>query len=276
MLIQRRLLVFLFILLLGLALGGRAAAQAAGDLVWPEGSRAAVSLTFDDGRESQVDVGAPLFARFAGLKATFYVVPDAVEERLDGWRRMASAGHEIGNHSVRHPCSGNFEWARDKALEDYTLDTMRSELAEANRRIQDLLGVKPVSFAYPCGQTYVGRGRDTRSYVPLVAELFESGRGWLDEAPNDPIFVDFAQLTGMEMDGKDFEEIRALIEQAKTSGAWLVLAGHEIGEAGPQTTRVEMLEQLLEYASDPENGIWVAPVGTVARWVGQRRAALQE
>lgn len=278
MLIQNRLPFILLLVVFGIAPGRLATAQAGttdpDEFSWPDGARAAVSLSFDDGRLSQVDVGAPLFERFGEIKATFYVVPDAVNERLDGWRRMVAAGHEIGNHSVRHPCSGNFAWARDKALERYTLAEMRSELSEANRRIEDLLGVQPVSFAYPCGQTFVGRGRDTRSYVPLVAELFDSGRGWLDEGPNDPIFVDFAQLTGMEMDGKDFEEIRTLIEQAKTSGAWLILAGHEIGEDGPQTTRVDMLEQLLDYASNPENGIWMAPVGAIAQYVGQRRSAL--
>lgn len=261
-------------ILLGLvvATAGAAAGQEQPDrFPWPDNALAAVSLTFDDARHSQVDVGLPLFERFAAIKATFYVVPGAVEDRLEGWRGMVAAGHEIGNHTVNHPCSGNFRWAREKALEDHTLADVEREMSEANRRIEELLGISPVSFAYPCGQTYVGRGIDTRSYVPLVARMFASGRGWLDEAPNDPAYVDFARLTGMEMDGKDFEAVRALIEQAKASGAWLVLAGHEIGTGGAQTTRVEMLEKLLAYASNPENGIWMAPVDTIGRYVREQR-----
>jgi hypothetical protein len=119
---------------------------------------------------------------------------------------------------------------------------MRQELLAANDSIQQWLGIKPQSFAYPCGQTFVGRGTKTQSYVPVVARLFQSGRGWLDEGPNDPAFCDFAQLTGMEMDGKDFEQILPLLQQAKANGLWLVLAGHEMGDAGAQTTRLTMLK----------------------------------
>lgn len=242
---------------------------ATGEHLWPEGKRAAVSLSFDDARPSQVDTGLAVLDRF-GAKATFYVVPVRVEPKLDGWKRLVASGHEIGNHSLRHPCTGNFEWSRDAALEDYTLPQMREELIQANRRLDEMLGVEPVTFAYPCGQTFVGRGRSTRSYVPLVAELFLAGRGWLDETPNDPMFHDPAQVSGMSMDGMDFPEVKALIEGARESGQWLVLAGHEMRSSGPQTTRIEMLEELIPYLQDSENEIWFETVGAVARYLKAR------
>jgi hypothetical protein len=105
----------------------------------------------------------------------------------------------------------------------------------------------------------------------VVAELFASGRGWLDEGPNDPTFCDMAQLTGIEMDGKDFEQILPLLEAARKTGKWVVLAGHEMGESGNQTTRLSMLRKLMAYARDPANGIWLAPVGTVAKYVQQQK-----
>jgi peptidoglycan/xylan/chitin deacetylase (PgdA/CDA1 family) len=182
-----------------------------------------------------------------------------------------ASGHEIANHSLTHPCSGNFTWARDRALEDYTIERIRRELLEANRRIAALLGVTPESFAYPCGQTFVGRGLRTQSYVPVAAALFTTARGFLDEAPNDPSYVDFAQLTGIESDGKDFEDIQPIIEGARETGRWVVLAGHEMNHGGEQTTRLAMLEALCAYAIDPANGVWIAPVGTVARYVRDRR-----
>ncbi len=237
---------------------------------WPEGKKVALSLTFDDGRLSQPDAGAALLDQY-GVKATFFVVPSAVKERLPGWKKVTASGHEIGNHSLTHPCSGNFPWSRKKALEDYTLDRMRSEMVKCNDSIQQMLGVRPEVFAYPCGQKFVGRGLQTKSYVPLVAELFVLGRGWLDEAPNDPAFCDFAQLTGMEMDGKDFDQIRPLLEKARDAGQWLVLAGHEMGESGLQTTRLSMLKDLMEYVQNPANGIWIAPAGTVAKYIKQQR-----
>ncbi len=233
---------------------------------WPEGKRVAVSLTFDDGRDSQVLRGTALLDRY-GVKATFFVVPGAVRRQHEGWKKAVAAGHEIGNHSLHHPCSGNFAWSRDHALESYSIADMKAELLQANREIQSLLGVAPRVFAYPCGQTFVGRGTETKSYVPVVAESFLLGRTWMDEAPNDPLYCDFAQLTGMEMDGKEFPQIKALVESARESGAWLVLAGHEMGDDGAQTTRLRMLEELLKYAADPAQGIWIAPVGEVADYV---------
>lgn len=237
---------------------------------WPDGTRAAVSLTFDDARPSQVDTGLALLKSLEA-KATFYVVPVRVAENLAGWKQMVAAGFEIGNHSLRHPCTGNFAWSRDAALEDYTLDQMRKELVDCNRELKAMLGVEPVTFAYPCGQTFVGRGRSTRSYVPVVSELFLAGRGWLDETPNDPEFHDSAQVSGMSMDGMDFPEVKALVESARDAGQWLVLAGHEVGDSGNQTTRIEMLEQLIPYLRNPENEIWFQTVEDVARYVRERR-----
>jgi peptidoglycan/xylan/chitin deacetylase (PgdA/CDA1 family) len=180
-------------------------------------------------------------------------------------------GHEIGNHTLTHPCSGNYPWSKHKAIEDYTLDQMRTEMVESNKKIESLLGVRPTLFAYPCGQTYVGRGANTKSYVPLVAGLFFVGRTYRDKIANDPSFCDFAQITGIDMDNTDFEEILPLLESARRNGQWLVLGGHEMGDSGFQTTRLEMLRKLMAYALDPANGVWIAPMGTVAKYINETR-----
>lgn len=239
-------------------------------IAWPGGAKMALSLSFDDGRESQVTQGLPVFARH-GAKVTLYVVPSAVERRLDGWKQAAAAGHEIGSHSLTHSCSGNFPFARQKALEEHSIPRMREELVESNRRITALLGVTPRTFAYPCGQTFVGRGRATQSYVPLIAELYLAGRGWLDESANDPAFVDLAQTLGVEMDGKDFTQVRPLLDDAASRGAWLVLAGHDIGVDGRQTTRIAMLDELLAYVKQPASGIWLATVADAADHIARTR-----
>ncbi|MBK8500720.1 MAG: polysaccharide deacetylase family protein [Saprospiraceae bacterium] len=138
---------------------------------WPVGKKAALSLSFDDARLSNVDVGLSLFKKH-DVRVTYYVVPGGVQQRLPQWRQAVADGHEIANHTLYHPCSGNFSWARSKALESYSLASMREELIEANQQIKSLLGVEPISSAACCGQTYVGSGTETRSYVPLIAELF--------------------------------------------------------------------------------------------------------
>jgi peptidoglycan/xylan/chitin deacetylase (PgdA/CDA1 family) len=254
------------IVLLCLWSGGLLAQSTTKKITWPAGKKMALSLTFDDGRGSQVLAGVKLLNQY-GVKATFYVMPNAIEKTLPAWRALANAGHEIGNHTSLHPCSGNFAWSRSKALEEYSLERMAKELGESNRQISEMLGVVPESFAYPCGQTFVGMNENTKSYVPLVHQQFSSGRGWRDEAPNDPAYLNMAQLTGMEMDGQDFEEILPLIQDAAKQGYWLVLAGHEMGTGGNQTTRLSMLEKLIQYAQKLENGIWLAPVKDVTHFL---------
>lgn len=240
---------------------------------WPEGKKAAISLSFDDARLSQVDSGLPLFDKY-GVKATFYVTPSSVEKRLDGWKKAVASGHEIANHTLNHPCSGNFAFARQKALENYTLDMIQNEIDEANKAIKKLLGVKTTTYGYPCGQTFVGRGENLKSYVPLIAKQFIAGRLWLSESWNDPAFCDMAQLMGMESDGKTFEQLKNLIDQTVKDGGWLILAGHEIGASGNQTTLIPAMEELCKYAKNPANGLWIATVQEVANYViGQRKGS---
>ena len=233
----------------------------------------ALSLTFDDARLSQIDKGIPILDKY-NVKATFYVSPDNMEQRVEGWKKAVKNGHDIGNHSLVHPCSGNFTWARSRAIEDYTLQSMYAELDSASRIIENLLGVKPSSYAYPCGQTFIGKANETKSLVPLISSMFESGRTWMAEAPNDPVYCDMAQITGIELDGKSFEQIKVLIESAKENGSWLVLAGHEMGEGGEQTSLLNTIEAICKYASDPANEIWIDDVHSIAEYVRENRGDL--
>ncbi len=238
--------------------------------VWPEGKNMGLSFSWDDGRASQVLIGTKLLDKY-GIKATFYVIPAAVEKQLEGWKKAVEGGHDIANHTLTHPCSGNFVWSRGNALDNYSLQQMEAELLTANSKIKALLGIEMTEFAYPCGQSYLGRGEKTESYVPIIAKNFNSGRTWLDEASNDPSYCDLAQITGIEMDGKNFPEILKLIESARKSKSWLVLAGHDIGKIGPQTTRIEMLEKLFNYLTINVKDIWVAPVKEVAMFIKKQR-----
>lgn len=238
--------------------------------VWPEGKRCAVSLTFDDARLSQIDAGIPLLNQY-GVKATFYISPENLEKRLEGWKAAVTAGHEIGNHTLTHPCTGNFSFARKKALEEFTLDRIAQELDGANDLIFKKLNVTATSFAYPCGQSFVGRGENFKSYVPLIAKKFLTGRGWQDEESNDPAFCDLSFLLGMESDGKSFDDLKKLVDKAVKEGRWLVLAGHEMGKEGNQTTLLSSLEKLCQYAQDPANGIWIDTVASVAEYILKTR-----
>lgn len=265
------------------------AAKGADDFAWPANATAAISLTFDDGRPSQYLVGAGLFAEY-GARATFYVLPDAVRGGgrrdmlwslvglgvTDGWRDMLAGGHEIGSHTVNHPCSAAFEWVRpENATQAYTAGRMERELRDARTMIADLLKTDPVSFSYPCGETRIGQ--DAISYVPLAREVYQSARLFqhgtkAGPTDNDPLEVDLWEIRAVSMDDLSFEELLPMIRHARSRGNWIVLGGHEIGDAGAQTTRVETLERIIRYSQDPANGMWLAPVREVVDHIRWRRS----
>jgi hypothetical protein len=110
-----------------------------------------------------------------------------------------------------------------------------------------------------------------KSTIPLVAERFLTGRGWLGEDANDPEKCNPVQLMAMESDGRIFDQIKPLIDKAAAEGRWLILAGHEIGEGGFQTTLAGTVEEICRYATDPANRLWIDTVGTIGRYVINKR-----
>lgn len=67
-----------------------------------ETDRPLVALTFDDGPTPLgVEAVAPILAEH-GVRATFFLVGEAIEARPDLARRLVAEGHEIANHSYSH------------------------------------------------------------------------------------------------------------------------------------------------------------------------------
>jgi len=262
---MRQLLV---IVSLVLAISGQTPAQS---FKWPDGKRAAVSLSFDDARASQIDLGLE-FLKKEAVNVTFFVTANNVERRLAGWKQAIADGHEIGNHSLSHPCTGNYAFSERNALENYSLQMMADQLDQANDQIQKLLGVRPATFAYPCGLKFVGRGRDVKSYVPLVAERFTVGRGYLDESPNNPAIADLSQAMGTAFDNLEFAQMKTIVDAAVKDGRWVIFVGHDFGARAQQTTDINALALLCPYLKDPANGIWLGTVAEVGAYVQKQRA----
>jgi len=251
-----------------------AAAKAGGkNFTWPEGKKAAVSLTFDDARPSEIDNGLDILDRY-GVKVSFYVIPSNMEKRLEGWKKAVAGGHEIGNHTLTHPCSGNYPWSREKALENYTLEKMEQEMDQANAAVERLLGVTPTTFGYPCAQTFVSRGVDVKSYVPLVARKFAVGRSYADQCLNDPAFCDLAQVYCLLFDCLDFEQVKQLFDRAAESGYWLILCGHNVGPTpANQTVLMSTLQAICKYANDPASELWFDRVDVIGKYIAKQRQA---
>ena len=194
-----------------------------------------------------------------------------MQQRLSEWKQALENGHEIGNHTFNHPCSGNFSFSRNRALEDYTLERMKNEIIEANAAIEQALGITPKTFAYPCGQKFVGRAQGVKSYVPLVAQHFLVGRDAFNEVADDPTFTDLAQATALDLDDVTLETVELRLDQACQQNAWLIFLGHEINHQGGQTVRIAVLEKLCQVLDS--GNIWIDTVENIGTYINLQRGS---
>lgn len=61
-----------------------------------------VALTFDDGPTPAGTEAVLRVLEESGVRATFFLTGGELERNMDEGRRIASAGHELGNHSYSH------------------------------------------------------------------------------------------------------------------------------------------------------------------------------
>lgn len=235
------------------------------DSPWPGTVQAALSLTFDDARITQIGLGIPILNEY-DLKGTFYLSPEATEERLADWKAAAASGHEMGNHTMTHPCSGSFDFIRERGnpLEDYDLEEMARDIDDASEWIEDRFGRRPTSFAYPCGQTFIGRGSRNQSYVPLVAERFLAGRMFASECTINPRWVDRAQSWSLDIDRLEPDQMVQKLEDGYQAGHWILLTGHDIAADHPQGIPPVTLNAICQWARKKESTLWVDTVSAIA------------
>jgi peptidoglycan/xylan/chitin deacetylase (PgdA/CDA1 family) len=251
--------------------------------VWPGEAACAISLCFDDGFPTQLQLAAPLLSE-RGLRGSFYpqssklelAKPEFRERAVARWKALAAAGHEIGNHTRTHPCSTNFDWVADHTvpIEDMSLADIEAEIRAGQEKLEGELGVRPTTFAYPCGMTFVGRGERRQSYVPLVARMFVVGRGFNFECAAAPLRCDLACVPAMSMDEKPAAALQALVESARRAGTWLILVGHHLGKTGaPYMTDLGAFQTLLDGLAACKDSVWVDTVHNVGSYLAKRQAA---
>jgi peptidoglycan/xylan/chitin deacetylase (PgdA/CDA1 family) len=231
---------------------------------WLNGKKAALSFTFDDARQTQLTNAIPCLDQY-GIKATFYVLQKNVERDVAGWQRIAQEGHEIGNHTISHPCSGNFAHSRHRALELFSWSQMEDEIIEANHLVKETLGVLPQTFAYPCGNSFVGRGPNRQSYVPLIAQYFKAGRATLNSG-NAKGICDVSHLHAVGIDRAEAENLIRLIDQARANNEWLIFYGHELGDVEGHGMTTDTFDEVCRYARQFED-IWIDTVAAIASTV---------
>jgi peptidoglycan/xylan/chitin deacetylase (PgdA/CDA1 family) len=227
---------------------------------WPRGARAAVSLTYDDGLDSQLRYAVPALDA-AGFKATFFLTAENVQATLPDWRRVAREGHEIADHTITHPCAlGRFSAGSFR----------RREVAPMEALLDQQFGAaRTRTFAFPCGATGLGRGDIHRRR----ARYLEALRGEVVAArtvagpPNDPARVarERFRLHAFEptYDRDDVRPAIRYVREAISQAAWAILVFHDVlpRRLHEGDTALAVHSEILSWIKAAP--VWCAPMGEV-------------
>lgn len=241
--------------------------------MWPGNRRGAVSITYDDGHPSNLDLAIPDLERF-GLCGTFFLTPGIydVADRADDWRKVLLDGHEIANHTWNHPCGEQLarydvnRYAREQT--GLTEQWLNEHICRDGER----------TFAYTCGETELGINPGAQArYLDLVQATFLGARTG-QPGPVSPSTVN-AQPYLIPANAVTYgvDEAQPAIEYCRNAaeiGGWAVLIFHYIVEGKPEketeTSRQVHLE-ILSYLANNQAEYWIAPFRKVLKYILERR-----
>ncbi len=240
---------------------------------WPQGARAAVSLAYDDALDSQLDIAIPALDK-AGLRASFYLTlgGDGVQRRMAEWRAAAARGHELGNHTLFHQCSGS---APDRAwvtpendLDKTPASQLVAQIRAGNALLQAIDGRSERTFTAPCGDVEAGG----ENYVDLIKGDFvaiKSAAGGVvaDMTALDPYAVGVdapSDVTG--------GQLIDLVKSAARAGTMINITFHGIGGDYLSVSR-QAHEELLNHLAAHRGDYWTDTFINIMRFVKAQQTA---
>ncbi len=227
----------------------------------------AVSLTYDDGLNVHLDIVAKALDS-AGFKGTFYIpfTSKPLFKRMDEWAAISRNGHELGNHTMFHPCSrkpNGREWvSEENDLYKYSVKQIVNEISMANTVLKTIDGKEKRTFAYTCGDMAAG---DT-VFVGLIRDDFISARG-VSSRMNPYCGTDLFDVGAYMIMNQTGDELINLVKQAQKENAYLVFLFHGVGGEHSINVSAEAHSQLVHYLKANEKDIWVAPFSEVTEFI---------
>lgn len=229
--------------------------------------KCAVVLTYDDALNVNLDIVIPALDSL-GLKGTFYLIGEspAVSKRIPEWRLAAQRGHELGNHSLVHPCDATFKgrsWvAPDKALNNYTVTRAVNEIRITNTLLQAIDGKTDRTFAFPCGDTKIG----SVNFYDDLKNDFVGARG-VQQNLQHIKDVNLNDINCFYIDGHSSEYMIDLVKKAIESHTLLVFLFHGVGGEHVINVSAKAHKELLQFLKLHESEIWNAPMVDVAKFI---------
>ncbi|MBJ2173426.1 polysaccharide deacetylase family protein [Aureibaculum sp. A20] len=232
---------------------------------WPENKKAAVSLTFDDGQDSHLDNAIPLLDSL-NVKATFYCPgnSESLHNRTSEWKKIVENGHELGNHSLFHPCDGTIhDWVKPEYdLNRYTKAQIRTELYTANTLLKAIDGKINRTYAYPCSNFKV---QGDTTYVDVVKKLFSAARSD-GPIPTTMENIDINYMPSWDVNNNTGKELIAYVKEARDNGTIATFMFHSVG-GGYLNVSTEALQELLIYLKANEKDYWVDTFYNITHYI---------
>ena len=235
---------------------------------WPGQYQAAVCLTYDDGLVCHIDIAVPILDSY-DLKGTFYCTgfSNSLRNRMDDWRAITGKGHEIGNHTLFHPCNGErFDWVKPEYdLRTYTMLQLRNELITANTMLTAVDGMTERTYAYTCSDFEV----NNVSFVDSLRNLFVAARSD-GPIPDSMEMLDlhFAPSWGVvDPSGADLINY---VKEAQEKGTIAIFMFHSVG-GGYLNVSEEAHREVLAYLKSNSDVIWTDTFLNVMKYVKNTR-----
>jgi len=134
-----------------------------------------IIITFDDDNLDNYTVAFPIMQKygFTGVVyVPFYYIGADGYMTADQIKEMAAAGWEVGSHGLTHV-----------NLIGLDPERMRSEIVDSRGKLQDLLGVPILTFAYPFGFAS-GGAVDYVKFAGYIAGMGATGFQWEQGSSN--------------------------------------------------------------------------------------------
>ena len=235
--------------------------------------KAAVVLTYDDAIDQHLDNAIPILDSL-GLKASFYITGYSlsVRKRMNEWRQLAVNGHELGNHTLYHPCVGGAgrEWvAPEYDMSKYTVRRMVDETRMNNVFLAALDGKTKRTFAFTCGDMKVGDS----SFIGRLKDDFLAARA-VREQMHTIDKVDLYNVDCYAVSGQRAEQMIDWVKKAVETRSLLVILFHGVGGGNALNVLVPEHRRFLQYLKQNEKDLWIAPLIDVAEYVKKYQAGL--
>ncbi|HNU76909.1 MAG TPA: sialate O-acetylesterase [Prolixibacteraceae bacterium] len=235
------------------------------------GKSCAVVLTYDDGLNVHLDQAIRQLDAH-GMKGTFYIPGNSVpfRNRSFEWKRAAANGHELGNHTLFHPCDASLpgrSWVNpENDLSRYSVARFMEEIKITNLILEGVDGKKTRSFAYTCGDTLAGG----QSFVEEVMNEFPVARGVRAQMENI-MTVALPYVGSFMINGESGEQLIGLVKKAMESHSLLVFLFHGVGGEHDIDVSAEAHRELLQFLKENDDRIWVTTMLEAATHITKYR-----